>query len=163
MTEGSAKTLRELHLQLIDQLELDILPKNTHSQMVNSELASVYNSISWRITRPLRAANACINGFGVPTNKIRFLIGAFRSTLRTEGLVSALSKSKKYMGKQKKADFQPALKIPKSKEEKHPPANEVFKASIALICESNSSPVLQVQSCTEGRDVENARRFNPYY
>lgn len=143
MTNENEKSLRELHRHLIDDLDFGEHLNADHSQLLthqlhtaNNHLTVVYNSISWRLTSPLRKANARIMSLGIPTNRVRYLIGAFRQSLRTEGFVASVAKAKRFVTKQKIADFSPAFAGRDTKEEEHAPANEVFKKSIALICEA---------------------------
>lgn len=146
MINKAKESLHIRHKELVQELELDQSDSETAAHLVhrvnvaNNELAQIYNSLSWRVTTPLRKLNSALVRGGIPTQGIRNLSRAFAQKLRQDGIISALVKTKVYLVNrfskrtlENSSKGELRQKVNKSSEK---PANVLFGKSVALICES---------------------------
>lgn len=146
MVTNADASLYSLHKKLVEQLGLEQddtairAPLAHRINASNNELSLIYNSISWRVTSPLRRVNSALIKVGVPTRGIRNLSVAFVRKLKQDGLLAALSKTSVYLGVRYSSKKQKILTEKplhtSEKREGHAAANTLFGKSVALICES---------------------------
>lgn len=137
--------LFSLHKELTARLGLEEDDTFGTSHLTNrseantNELSLVYNSISWRVTKPLRWVNTALISLGVPTGRIRNLSQAFMWKLKQDGFSAALSKARDYLGKRylsKTNNIRRESILFLNDGGEHVPANKLFGRSVSLICES---------------------------
>ncbi|UGX87574.1 glycosyltransferase [Phyllobacterium meliloti] len=77
----------------IRALRASLLASRKSETQLRQDLDQIHNSVSWKVTRPLREMNAFAQRRGVPVRALRFAIRQFRTSVSMFGLTKTIFKS----------------------------------------------------------------------